>query len=133
MHHGMGVSANVRLNNRNSSMQPQNGLCNKIENYVSDLGQWWVLIFIPLSFLYLLLIHPPQCSQRQCFVILHIQLFILNLFKCLNFLLSFLNFFRSVWRIIILGQFLALVLCFMTMLNHHINYQYHINMPTGNN
>ncbi|KAJ8665345.1 hypothetical protein QAD02_007007 [Eretmocerus hayati] len=32
-----------------------------------------------------------------------------------------------------MGQFLSLVLCFMTMLNHFINSSYHINLPTGQN
>ncbi|XP_058788815.1 solute carrier family 35 member F2-like isoform X2 [Phymastichus coffea] len=39
----------------------------------------------------------------------------------------------AVWRAIIMGQFLSLVLCLMTLLNHHINTSYRINLPTGQN
>ncbi|XP_011496405.1 PREDICTED: solute carrier family 35 member F2-like [Ceratosolen solmsi marchali] len=67
-HHGPSLGLNARR-----------GLCNKIEYYVSELGQW------------------------------------------------------TVWRAIIMGQFLSLVLCFMTLLNHHVNTSYHINLPTGQN
>jgi len=40
---------------------------------------------------------------------------------------------RAVWRVIIMGQFLSLVLCFMTLVNHHINTaSYKLSLPTGN-
>lgn len=42
MHHGMGVSTGDRRGNQNSAMQSGNGICDKIENYISDLGQWYV-------------------------------------------------------------------------------------------
>ncbi|XP_066589899.1 solute carrier family 35 member F2-like isoform X1 [Prorops nasuta] len=42
MHHGMGVSGGDRHNNQNLAMQPRNGICDKIENYISELGQWAV-------------------------------------------------------------------------------------------
>lgn len=42
MHHGMGVSTGDRRCGENSTMQPRNGVCDKIENYISDLGQWYV-------------------------------------------------------------------------------------------
>ncbi|XP_006622368.1 solute carrier family 35 member F2-like isoform X2 [Apis laboriosa] len=77
MHPGMGVSAGDRR--ENTVMQARNGVCDKIENYISDLGQW------------------------------------------------------SVWKAIILGQFLSLVLCFMTLANHHINTAYQLSFPTGQN
>lgn len=39
---------------------------------------------------------------------------------------------RAVWRAIIMGQFLSLVLCFMTLVNHHINTaSYKLTLPTG--
>lgn len=38
MHPGMGVSAGDRR--ENTVMQARNGVCDKIENYISDLGQW---------------------------------------------------------------------------------------------
>ncbi|XP_015609519.1 solute carrier family 35 member F2 isoform X2 [Cephus cinctus] len=79
MHHNMGVSAGGRLSNQNPNMQPQNGICDKIENYISELGQW------------------------------------------------------AVWRAIIMGQFLSIVLCFMTLFNHHINTGYGFSLPTGQN
>ncbi|XP_029054538.1 solute carrier family 35 member F2 isoform X2 [Osmia lignaria lignaria] len=79
MHHGMGVSAGDRRCGENTAMQPRNGVCDKIENYISELGQW------------------------------------------------------SVWRVIIMGQFLSLVLCFMTLVNHHINATYQLLLPTGQN
>ncbi|KAF7989550.1 hypothetical protein HCN44_008224 [Aphidius gifuensis] len=62
----MGVSTGVRVYHKNLNMQPT-GICNKIENYISELKQW------------------------------------------------------SVWRTIILGQFLSIVLYWLTQLNHHIN------------
>ncbi|XP_076675550.1 solute carrier family 35 member F2 isoform X2 [Andrena cerasifolii] len=79
MHHGMGVSAGDRRCVQNMAMQPRNGVCDKIENYISELGQW------------------------------------------------------AVWRAIIMGQFLSLVLCFMTLANHHINTTYQLSLPTGQN
>ncbi|XP_024220303.1 solute carrier family 35 member F2 isoform X1 [Bombus vancouverensis nearcticus] len=79
MHPGMGVSAGDRRYGENTVMQSRNGVCDKIENYISDLGQW------------------------------------------------------SVWRAIILGQFLSLVLCFMTLANHHINTAYQLALPSGQN
>nr|XP_003701508.2 PREDICTED: solute carrier family 35 member F2-like isoform X2 [Megachile rotundata] len=79
MHHGMGVSAGDHRCGENPAMQPRNGVCDKIENYISELGQW------------------------------------------------------SVWRAIIMGQFLSLVLCFMTLVNHHINTTYQLLLPTGQN
>lgn len=43
MHHGMGVSAEDPRCVENTVMQqPRNGLCYKIQNYASDLGQWYV-------------------------------------------------------------------------------------------
>lgn len=30
-----------RHGGQNSTMQPRNGVCNKIENYISELGQWY--------------------------------------------------------------------------------------------
>lgn len=42
MHHGMGVSAGDRRCGQNTAMQPRNGVCDKIENYISELGQWYV-------------------------------------------------------------------------------------------
>lgn len=42
MHHGMGVSAGDRRCVQNMAMQPRNGVCDKIENYISELGQWYV-------------------------------------------------------------------------------------------
>ncbi|KAK1131230.1 hypothetical protein K0M31_017518 [Melipona bicolor] len=77
MHPGMGVSAGDRRCGENTVMQPRNGICDKIENYISDLGQW------------------------------------------------------SVWRAIILGQVLSLVLCLMTHANHHINTAYQLALPSG--
>ncbi|XP_035717760.1 solute carrier family 35 member F2-like isoform X1 [Vespa mandarinia] len=79
MHHGMGVSMGDRHGGQNSTMQPRNGVCNKIENYISELGQW------------------------------------------------------AVWRAIIMGQFLSLVLFFMTLINHYINTTYQLSLPTGQN
>ncbi|XP_046751521.1 solute carrier family 35 member F2-like [Diprion similis] len=80
MHHGKGVSGGGRLSRQNPNMQPpENGICDKIENYISELGKW------------------------------------------------------SVWKTIILGQFLSVVLCFMTIFNHHINTEYHLALPTGQN
>ncbi|XP_017876802.1 solute carrier family 35 member F2-like isoform X2 [Ceratina calcarata] len=79
MHPGMGVSTCDRRCGENTAIQPRNGVCDKIENYISDLGQW------------------------------------------------------SVWRAIILGQTLSLVLCLMTLVNHHVNTAYHFAHPTGQN
>lgn len=42
MHPGMGVSAGDRRYGENTVMQSRNGVCDKIENYISDLGQWYV-------------------------------------------------------------------------------------------
>lgn len=50
---------------------------------------------------------------------------------CLIFSIVFFNVNRSVWKAIILGQFLSLVLCFMTLANHHINTAYQLSFPTG--
>ncbi|KAF7414749.1 hypothetical protein HZH68_003238 [Vespula germanica] len=77
MHHGMGVSMGDRHGDQTSTMQPRNGVCSKIENYISELGHW------------------------------------------------------AVWRAIIMGQFLSLVLCFMTFINHYINTTYQLSLPTG--
>ncbi|XP_043281610.1 solute carrier family 35 member F2-like [Venturia canescens] len=79
MHPCMGVSAGGRYCHKNSNMQPRNGICDKIENYISELSQW------------------------------------------------------SVWRTIILGQFLSIVLYSMTQLNHHINTVSKLGLPTGQN
>ncbi|XP_023290528.1 solute carrier family 35 member F2 [Orussus abietinus] len=79
MHHGMGVSTAGRLGDQNPNMQPRDGICDRIENYISELGQW------------------------------------------------------AVWRAIIMGQFLSIVLCFLTLFNHHINTIYHLAVPTGQN
>ncbi|KAK0085859.1 hypothetical protein PV325_004299 [Microctonus aethiopoides] len=81
MHPYLGVSANGRNCNQNTNMQPRNGICDKIENYISELSQW------------------------------------------------------SVWRTIILGQFLSIVLYWMTQLNHYINTVSlpKIGIPTGQN
>nr|XP_031832645.1 solute carrier family 35 member F2-like [Nomia melanderi] len=49
MHHGMGVSAeDPRCVDNTVMQQPRNGLCYKIQNYASDLGQWkvWRAIII---------------------------------------------------------------------------------------
>ncbi|XP_023317866.1 solute carrier family 35 member F2-like isoform X1 [Trichogramma pretiosum] len=72
---GGGCSASSRRSSGNGKL----GLCDKIENYVAELGHW------------------------------------------------------AVWRAIIIGQFLSLVLCFMTLLNHQINTAYQINLPTAQN
>ncbi|XP_014476909.1 PREDICTED: solute carrier family 35 member F2-like isoform X1 [Dinoponera quadriceps] len=80
MHHGMGGSAGDRHGAQNPAMQARNGVCDKIENYISDLARW------------------------------------------------------AVWRAIIMGQFLSLVLCFMTLVNHHMNTaSYKLSLPTGQN
>ncbi|XP_025158710.1 solute carrier family 35 member F2 isoform X2 [Harpegnathos saltator] len=80
MHHGMGGSAGDRHGAQNLAMQARNGVCDKIENYISDLARW------------------------------------------------------AVWRAIIMGQFLSLVLCFMTLVNHHMNTaSYKLSLPTGQN
>ncbi|XP_033215410.1 solute carrier family 35 member F2-like isoform X2 [Belonocnema kinseyi] len=79
MHHGMGVSSGVRFGNQSRTMQPRNGFCDKIENYISELRQW------------------------------------------------------AVWRAIIMGQFLSVVLCFMTIFNHHINTMDQVSLPTTQN
>ncbi|XP_025601757.1 solute carrier family 35 member F2-like isoform X2 [Athalia rosae] len=80
MHHGKGVSGGGRLSRQNPNMQPaQNGICDRIENYISELGKW------------------------------------------------------SVWKTIIRGQFLSVVLCFMTFINHHINTANRLSVPTGQN
>lgn len=42
MHHGMGGSAGERHGAQNTAMQARNGVCDKIENYISDLAQWYV-------------------------------------------------------------------------------------------
>ena len=42
MHHGMGGSAGDRHGAQNSAMQARNGVCDKIENYISELGRWYV-------------------------------------------------------------------------------------------
>lgn len=51
--------------------------------------------------------------------------------KCLMSLIASSVVNRSVWRAIILGQFLSLVLCFMTLANHHINTAYQLALPSG--
>ncbi|CAD6204843.1 GSCOCG00003009001-RA-CDS [Cotesia congregata] len=81
MHPCMGVSSGARNCHKNVNMQPRNGICDKIENYISELSQW------------------------------------------------------SVWRTIILGQFLSIVLYWMTQLNHHINTVSlpKLSIPTGQN
>ncbi|XP_011300751.1 solute carrier family 35 member F2 isoform X1 [Fopius arisanus] len=82
MHHCTGLSACTRVCHQNQNMQPRNnGICDKIENYISELSQW------------------------------------------------------SVWRTIILGQFLSIVLYWMTQLNHHINTVSlpKLAIPTGQN
>ncbi|XP_053972729.1 solute carrier family 35 member F2-like isoform X1 [Hylaeus volcanicus] len=79
MNHCMGVSAGDRRCGQNTAMQARNGVCDKIENYISELGQW------------------------------------------------------AVWRAIIMGQFLSLVLCFMTLANHFINTTLDFSLPTGQN
>lgn len=42
MHHGMGGSASDRHGAQNPAMQARNGVCDKIENYISELGRWYV-------------------------------------------------------------------------------------------
>lgn len=42
MHHGMGGSAGDRHGAQNPAMQARNGVCDKIENYISELGRWYV-------------------------------------------------------------------------------------------
>lgn len=42
MHHGMGGSASDRHGVQNPAMQARNGVCDKIENYISELGRWYV-------------------------------------------------------------------------------------------
>lgn len=42
MHHGMGVSMGDHHGDQTSTMQPRNGVCSKIENYISELGEWYV-------------------------------------------------------------------------------------------
>ncbi|XP_076619910.1 solute carrier family 35 member F2 isoform X3 [Colletes latitarsis] len=42
MHHAMGVSTGDRCCGQNTAMQARNGICDKIENYISELGQWYV-------------------------------------------------------------------------------------------
>nr|XP_050844679.1 solute carrier family 35 member F2-like isoform X2 [Vespula vulgaris] len=79
MHHGMGVSMDDRHGDQTSTMQPRNGVCSKIENFISELGEW------------------------------------------------------AVWRAIIMGQFLSVVLCFITFINHYINTTYQLSLPTGQN
>ncbi|XP_043253214.1 solute carrier family 35 member F2-like isoform X2 [Colletes gigas] len=79
MHHAMGVSTGDRCCGQNTAMQARNGICDKIENYISELGQW------------------------------------------------------AIWRTIIMGQFLSLVMCFMTLVNHHINTSLQLLLPTGQN
>ncbi|XP_034937900.1 solute carrier family 35 member F2-like isoform X2 [Chelonus insularis] len=81
MYSCMGVSMGARSCNQNLNMQPRNGICDKIESYISELSQW------------------------------------------------------SVWRTIILGQFLSIVLYWMTQLNHHINTVSlpKLSIPTGQN
>ncbi|XP_031777712.1 solute carrier family 35 member F2 isoform X1 [Nasonia vitripennis] len=77
-HHGPS-SQHLHHHQQQQPRTPPRGLCEKIENYIAELGQW------------------------------------------------------AVWRAIIMGQFLALVLCFMTLLNHHINATSRINLPTAQN
>ncbi|KAL2747951.1 solute carrier family 35 member F2-like isoform X2 [Vespula maculifrons] len=77
MHHGMGVSMGDSHGDQTSTMQPRNGVCSKIENYISELGHW------------------------------------------------------AVWRAIIMGQFLSVVHCFITFINHYINTTYQLSLPTG--
>ncbi|XP_071561976.1 solute carrier family 35 member F2 isoform X1 [Temnothorax nylanderi] len=85
MHHGMGGSAGDRHGAQNPDiswreMRARNGICDKIENYISELGQW------------------------------------------------------AVWRTIIMGQFLSVMLSFVTFLNHYINTgSYKVSLPTGQN
>lgn len=42
MHHGMGGSTSDRHGVQNPTMQARNGVCDKIENYISELGRWYV-------------------------------------------------------------------------------------------
>lgn len=42
MHHGMGGSSGDRHGAQNPTMQARNGVCDKIENYISELGRWYV-------------------------------------------------------------------------------------------
>lgn len=42
MHHGMGGSVGDRHGAQNPAMQARNGVCDKIENYISELGRWYV-------------------------------------------------------------------------------------------
>lgn len=42
MHHGMGGSVGDRHGVQNPAMQARNGVCDKIENYISELGRWYV-------------------------------------------------------------------------------------------
>ncbi|XP_043461835.1 solute carrier family 35 member F1-like isoform X2 [Leptopilina heterotoma] len=79
MHHGTGMSSGVRFCYQNRTMQPRNGICDKIENYISELRQW------------------------------------------------------AVWKAIIMGQFLSVVLCFMTLFNHQMNTSEHVSLPTAQN
>lgn len=43
MHHGMGGSAGDCHGAQNTAMQARNGVCDKIENYISDLARWYVI------------------------------------------------------------------------------------------
>jgi len=38
----MGGSAGDRQSAQNPTMQSRNGICDKIENYISELGRWYV-------------------------------------------------------------------------------------------
>lgn len=42
MHHGMGGSAGDRHGAQNPALRARNGVCDKIENYISELGRWYV-------------------------------------------------------------------------------------------
>ncbi|KAI4492407.1 PREDICTED: solute carrier family 35 member F2-like isoform X1 [Polistes canadensis] len=61
-HHGMGVSMGDRHGVQNSTMQPRNGVCDKIENYISELGHWavWRAIIMGQFLSFIL------CSMTLC-------------------------------------------------------------------
>ncbi|CAB0042637.1 unnamed protein product [Trichogramma brassicae] len=109
--HGGGCSASSRRSSGNGKL----GFCDKIENYVAELGHWYGFI------LYIV----------YCIIAEHTLDFVPYTRGARHSL--FVSENGAVWRAIIIGQFLSLVLCFMTLLNHQINTAYQINLPTAQN